>query len=63
MDNRDLATELCNRWDRDASALEREAEHGQAYSKAERAQLRMHARVKRSCANELRIEARKVRRG
>jgi len=55
--------ELCDRWDRQATELEKMAENGAEYTAAEKKLLRMHARVKRGDANELRIEARKIRHG
>ena len=57
-------TDLCEHWDREAHALDRAADQrGTDYSAEVRKLMRMHARVKRGTANELRIEARKVRRG
>lgn len=56
--------ELINRWEREAGGLEKQADDkSQDYSEIERRLLRMSARVKRADANELRIEAQRVRRG
>ncbi len=59
---RDLADDLSARWDREANGYEQQARNAE-YSATERKLLEMHARVKRACANELRMEARKVSRG
>lgn len=60
---RDLADSLADRWDREAFGYEQQAKTGVDYSTIERRLLEMHARVKRGCANELRIESRKIARG
>jgi hypothetical protein len=56
---RDVALELADRWDREAFGYERDARTGD-YTPTERRLLEMHARVKRGCASELRIEMRKI---
>ncbi len=45
--------QLVSHWDREANALDRQAEDRQ-HSQIERRLLAMHARVKRACAAELR---------
>lgn len=60
--SRDMADELAERWDREASGYESQARSPE-YSANERRLLEMHARVKRGCANQLRTEARKITRG
>jgi|GEM_PF-1929705 len=62
--SRTWTDELCNRWDSEASGLERLAELPNAdYSAVDRKLMNMHARIKRACAQELRLESRKLRRG
>lgn len=60
---RDLGEELSSRWDREASSLEQQARNDPACTAIEKRMLDMHARVKRGCAIELRLESRKVTRG
>ena len=58
------ADEMCDRWEREASGLERLANLRDAdYSAVDRKLMQMHARIKRVCAQELRLESRKLRRG
>ena len=62
--NRTWTDELCDRWDREAGGLERLADLRDAeYSAVDRKLMHMHARIKRACAQELRLESRKLRRG
>lgn len=61
---RDWIMRLCDRWDREAFELEKMADRkGTEHTELERRMLRLHARVKRGNANELRIEARKLSNG
>lgn len=57
-DSTKLATDLAMRWDREASDLERAAKT--ADTPIERRLQEMHARVKRGCAQDLRLEVQKV---
>jgi hypothetical protein len=61
--NRDLAADLAGAWESEAGSLERLAKTGKDNTPIEKRLLEMHARVKRACAQELRNEAAKVRRG
>ncbi len=58
IDGKKLVDEVSLRWDREASDLERAA--ARADTPIERRLQEMHARVKRGCAQELRLEAQKV---
>ncbi len=58
------AITLADRWDNEAFGLEKMADaRSSEHTEAERKLLRMHARVKRGCAQELRTEARKLSNG
>ncbi len=59
---RDAAMELAHRWEQDAFGYERQAK-GAEYSPIEKRLLDMHARVKRACANELKLTAGKLGNG
>jgi len=54
---------LAQRWEQEAFALDRMATDVARYDAGDRKLLRMQARIKRACAQELRIEAGKLRRG
>lgn len=60
---RELADSIADLWDREARGYEQQAKTGADYSAIERRLLEMHARVKRACAQHLRIEFRKIARG
>jgi hypothetical protein len=61
---RDPLRELADKWERESHGLNREAELKSAdWTNTERRLLDMHARIKRVCADELRQELAKVRRG
>jgi len=60
----DVARNLASKWDTEAFDLERGIERpGNAYTREEKQLLQMHARIKRTCAAELRNEINRVRRG
>lgn len=61
--NQERLLDICDRWDREAAALEQMADQRSEYTDTDQQQLRTHARVKHQCANELRVEARRVRNG
>jgi hypothetical protein len=61
--NRELADVLSQRWDTEAAAQERLVEGQNEFTPVERKVLKAQATMRRACANELRIEARKVTRG
>ncbi|KAB2901268.1 MAG: hypothetical protein F9K31_02465 [Dokdonella sp.] len=54
---------MVERWELEAAALDRMATDVARYDAGDRKLLRMQARVKRACAQELRLEAAKLRRG
>lgn len=56
---RDRAERLAKKWETEAVSLDRLAETA-GYTTVERMVLRRHARIKRSCAQELRLEFMKV---
>jgi hypothetical protein len=60
--SRDLADVLSTRWDNEAAAQERLIERGD-FTPIERKVLKAQAITRRACANELRVESRKVARG
>jgi hypothetical protein len=61
---RDDALAMANKWEREASELERSAgDQRRDWNPVERKLMGMHARVKRGCAQELKLEMMKVRRG
>ena len=58
------AEDMCERWEREAFGLERLADLRDAdYTAVDRKLMHMHARIKRACAQELRLESRRLRRG
>ena len=57
-DHQKLLGDMATRWEREASDLERAAKT--AETPIERRLQEMHARVKRGCAQDLRLEAQKV---
>ena len=59
MDGKRLVDEIALRWEREASDLERAAKTA---TPVERRLLEMHARVKRACAQELRLDAQRLTR-
>ena len=53
-------TKLGERWDQEASVLERKAKASNDLTLIERRLMEMHARVKRGCAQDLRLEQQAV---
>jgi hypothetical protein len=60
MASKDWITKLGERWDQEASVLERKAKAAKDLSTIERRLMEMHARAKRGCAQDLRLEQQKV---
>jgi hypothetical protein len=54
--------QMALRWEREASGYERQADGKNDLNDMERRLLRIHARIKRVCATELKDEISKVRR-
>ena len=61
--DREWILQLCDCWDREAFNLDQQAARGGDYTDCEKRLLRAQANVNRARAAELRLEARKVRRG
>jgi hypothetical protein len=60
----EVRDDITARWEREATGYERQAEDVKSdLTPIDRKLLQMHARVKRGCANELRIEMRRITRG
>lgn len=60
MASKDWNTQLGERWDREAHDLERKAKASAELTPIERRLMEMNARIKRGCAQELRLEQQKV---
>lgn len=60
MASKDWITKLGERWDHEAHDLERKAKASAELTPIERRLMEMHARVKRGCAQDLRLALQNV---
>jgi len=61
--DREAAQEMAAKWEAEASDLERMSGRVGDYTPLECRMLKQHAHVKRACAQELKLEMQRVRRG
>jgi len=61
--DRDVALEIAGKWEREAYDLEQMSARNGSYTELERRMLKLRATVKRTDAQELKLEMQRVRRG